>query len=85
MPRSANGTVWSLSEKSRTWSSYSEIPSGAPMAGFVYVDQPAGRSAASDRFTIWVRVEFLASATEYGSVTRLCSTCPVDGANTSTS
>ena len=55
------------------------MSSGRARSGLATESQPAGASAGSDRSTIWVRVEFIDSDTEYGSVTRLVSTAPVDG------
>jgi hypothetical protein len=54
-------------------------------AGFFRFLHASGSSDAAPRLTIWLRVELVASDTEYGSVTLLCSTLPVDGAKTSTS
>ena len=61
------------------------MSSNVSNAGLATVSQPAGASAGSLRSTMWLRVEFIASDSEYGSVTMLFSTWPVECTYTSTS
>ena len=85
VPRCSAGTVSSRIEKSRTCSSYRSICSGVGGACVPTDDQPAGARSASSSDTIWLFVELVDRLTEYGSVTTLRSTSPVEATKTSTS
>jgi len=63
VPRSASGTVVSVIEKSRTWSSYTDSSSGRWRAGFGSCDHDDGMSAGSARSTNRERSEFVDSPT----------------------
>lgn len=54
-------------------------------SGAGVVAQRSGWKSGSARSVATERVEFVVSATEYGSVTSLCSTVPVVGTYTSMS
>lgn len=74
----------SSTEKSRTCSSWICCCAGGTAFGTACSSQPFGLSSLAARSATRLRRESVDSATEYGSVTVLTTTCCTEGAQTFT-